>query len=212
MNAVLSKTRVDGVNDGINICLPGYLPDPLKTICLTTGAKMKPNASHIGWTQSGYNGIRTFLEANMTVVNTNASWLRPPVLVGPGNKGFLKFLPDSFTIDSGLGSLFSIKNYRGALVVLNPDVVNQVAYGLWKEGAFNFIITKPILEQINNIAGQSNLTTLADKLLKADAILTVLAPGQSNFIVKDQSDNIINHHEYRKRRSSKDRNNSFISS
>lgn len=191
MNAVLSKTRVDGINDGINICLPGYLPDPLRTICLTTGAKMKTSSTHTGWTHSGYNGIRSYLEANMTVTNSNASWPRPPALLGPGNKGFLKFLPSSFVIDNNLVSLFSSKGYKGALVVLNPDVVNQAAYGLWKEGAFNFIITKPVLEQINSVAGQSNLTTLADKLLKADAILTVIAPGQSNFVVKDQSNNTI---------------------
>ncbi|MFN3605201.1 MAG: Ig-like domain-containing protein, partial [Leptonema sp. (in: bacteria)] len=151
MNAVLSKTRVDGTNDGINICLPAYLPDPLKTICLTTGAKMKPTSTHIGWTHSGYNGIRSYLEANMTVINNNATWPRPPVLTGPGNKGFIKFLPTSFIPDSNLVSLYAAKNYRGALVILNPDVVNQAAYGLWKEGAFNFVITKPVLEQINNV-------------------------------------------------------------
>ncbi|MCX7809547.1 MAG: Ig-like domain-containing protein [Leptospiraceae bacterium] len=190
MNAVLSKTRVDGVNDGINICLPGYLPDPLKTICLTTGAKMKPSSSHIGWEVAGLKGIRSFLEANMTVVNSNTSWPRPPALVGPGNKGFIKFIP-SFTPDNNLVNLFN-QGYQGALVVLNADVVNQAAYGLWKEGAFNFKVDKPTLESINNVAGSSNLTALADKLLKADAILTVIAPGQSNFVVRDQSNNEIN--------------------
>jgi len=192
MNAVLSKTRVDGINDGINICLPGYLPNPLNTICLTTGAKMKQSSSHIGWEVSGVKGIRSYLEANMTVVNSNASWTRPPALVGPGNKAFIKFIPATFTPDNNLVNLFTgVGAYQGALVVLNADVVNQAAFGLWKEGAFNFIVDKPTLQSINNVAGQSNLTSLADKLLKADAILTVVAPGQSNFVVKDQSNNTI---------------------
>jgi hypothetical protein len=192
MNAVLSKTRVDGINDGINICLPGYLPNPLKTICLTTGAKMKQSSSNIGWEVSGVKGIRSYLESNMTVVNSNPSWTRPPALVGPGNKAFIKFIPATFTPDNNLVNLFTgVGAYQGALVVLNSDVVNQAAFGLWKEGAFNFIVDKPTLESINNVAGQSNLTSLADKLLKADAILTVVAPGQSNFVVKDQSNNTI---------------------
>jgi hypothetical protein len=190
MNAVLSKTRVDGINDGINICLPGYLPDPLKTICLTTGAKMKQSSTHIGFDVGGTKGIRSFLEANMTVTNSNASWPRPPALVGPGNKGFIKFIPSTFTPDPNLVNLFN-QGYQGALVVLNADVVNQAAFGLWKEGAFNFRVDKPTLEAINNVAGQSNLTALADKLLKADAILTVVAPGQSSFVVRDQSNNEI---------------------
>jgi len=192
MNAVLSKTRVDGINDGINICLPGYLPNPLKTICLTTGAKMKLSSSHIGWEVSGVKGIRTYLESNMTVVNSNPSWTRPPALVGPGNTAFIKFIPATFTPDNNLVNLFTgVGAYQGALVVLNADVVNQAAFGLWKEGAFNFIVDKPTLESINNVAGQSNLTSLADKLLNVDAILTVVAPGQSNFVVKDQSNNTI---------------------
>ncbi len=190
MNAVLSKTRVDGVNDGINICLPSYLPNPLKTICLTTAAKMKQTSSHIGWEAGSKKGIRSYLEANMTVVNNNTSWQRPPVLIGPGNTHFIKFMPATFTADNNLVNLFN-SGYEGALVVLNADVVNQAAYGLWKEGAFNFIVDKPTLEQINNVAGQSNLTALADKLLKADAILTVVAPGQSNFVVRDASNNEI---------------------
>ncbi len=191
MNAVLAKTRVDSTNDGINICLPGYLPDPLKTICLDTGAKMKPSSTHIGWSYSGVKGIRAFLETSMTVRNTNAGWPRPPALVGPGNTHFIKFMPSGWNPDANLVSLFYSKSYQGAMVVLNPDVVNQAAYGLWKEGAFNFNITKPVLDQINNIAGNSNYTVLADKLFKADAILTVIAPGQTLLQIKDQNGNLI---------------------
>ena len=72
------------------------------------------------------------------------------------------------------------------------DVINQVLYSLWKRGVFELSLNQDFADKVQAYRGSGDrLFQIFQILLKADSILKVLAPGQSEVFYGQNPSDVI---------------------
>ncbi|MCC5814702.1 MAG: choice-of-anchor D domain-containing protein [Leptospira sp.] len=206
LNALFSQLRIeagDTTPNGIGVNLPNYLPDPFNRTKLYIGANLRQNSTN----RTGADGLDLGADIGiLSCMNPNSSTdtclpstdptpgtlLRPELHTGSGfSDSFMlsggnndASLPRSqlanATVNANNGTGL-IANHPGVLLAVKLDVINQVLYNLWKKGTFELSLDQNFANQVRAYRGDSDrLFQIFQILLKADAILRVIAPGQTD--------------------------------
>ncbi len=173
LNAVLKQ-----VQSGISVNLPNYLPAPLNQVGLNLAATIR---NDMAARKSGAkSGLTASADIALTASN-GASNGRPETPHGV----------NSYISYKGAGGipqqLDQSTPSQGALLGLHNDVLSQAFHNLWKNGAFNLTIDHAFINTIKSLSGTTELIALTEELLTADAITTILAPGQTNLTAYDST-------------------------
>jgi hypothetical protein len=198
LNALFTQLRTepgDLTPNGIGVQLPDYLPPPFNRTKLYVGANLRFDNVH----RTGTDGIDLAADVGiLTCVNPNPATdtclpstpgisTLPALHTGGGfvDSFMLSGLPTprsqlaSGPVNGNSGS-GAISDYPGVLLAVKVDVINQVLYGLWKKGVFELSLDQSFADAVQAYRGSSDrLFQIFQILLKADAILKVIAPGQS---------------------------------
>ncbi len=95
-------------------------------------------------------------------------------------------------IDPSVSAPFAMSaSNPGFLLALHSDAVTQAAYHLWKNRAIDINVDSAFISTVNSYAGNDPLLKLTDSLLKASAIMSIIAPGQNNLKGIDNSNNML---------------------
>lgn len=173
------------VKSGVTIGLPDYLPAPLSDIDLTIQAQLSTNTqtrndgSNFGLEAAADASLLICIKDGMNRCPWQLGYSRSPLPPPPtGSNSFVLNKPTATLLPS-LQSRWA--SNPGLLLQIHTDTINQAFYWLWRSGGLNLTIDEAFIDSINNYSGGSSLLRLTKSLLKADPILTVLAPGQNNF-------------------------------
>lgn len=183
------------VKSGITVGLPGYLPDPLNKIRLTIQAQLtedagtKSDGTNFGLEGSAHASLKTCIPDGPGNLTGNCPWdvtysrsAVPPTPNAPDGDSFVVHKNPSVELPTAQTRW---NENPGVLLGIHEDTLNQAFYWLWRTGGLNLSINKDFIDSINQFTGGSTLLRLTNSLLKADPILTVIAPGQSNFSAVD---------------------------
>ncbi|MCB1157559.1 MAG: Ig-like domain-containing protein [Leptospiraceae bacterium] len=174
--------------EGYPIAMPTYLPEPFNTLSIRV--KGTPSA-----VTPGVDGTYKALEARINSVLT-AEISKPNQ---PKPAGFVGDTDSYITITgagiplNGVNGSAQIKSanlaHDGLLASINPNVVNQSLYHLWKAGAFHLTLDKTAISTLKEFVEQAGTDTallkLGEDLLKAGPLLTVFAPGRVDWNLYD---------------------------
>lgn len=176
------------IKNGITVGLPDYLPNPLNLLQLTIQAQLgtdtttKKSGSSFGLEGSASASLLTCIKDGSNRCPWDPGYSRPGLLPPTpnalGSNSFVVSKSEAVKLPSTM-SRWSAN--PGVLLSIHPDALNQAFYWLWRSGGLNLRINESFIDEVNNFAGSSTLLRLTKSLLKADPILTVIAPGQNNF-------------------------------
>lgn len=222
LNALFSQLRIeigDATPNGIGVNLPGYLPDPFNRTKLFVGANLRQNNTN----RTGNDGLD--LPADIGILacmnpDSSTDTCLPSTMPAPGslNRPALHTgtgFEDSFILDTsgnrhlnppksqlapglvnGSGGSDLIQHHPGVLLTVKMDVINQVLYNLWKKGIFELSLDQQFANQVKDYRGdQDRLFQIFQILLKADALLQVLAPGQTDVFYGPGANDKINRND-----------------
>ncbi|NBU96642.1 MAG: hypothetical protein EBS19_00290 [Spirochaetia bacterium] len=176
---------------GVDVSLPSYLPAGLANfglnakVQLSDDATVRVNGNNKGLISSIHLGITAkspianpHLHANTTLCANGCfiSTKDPNVpLVNPATSA--PFLESSAR--------------PGFLLSLHPDLVTQAAYHMWKNRVIDLNIDKTFIQSVNAYAGSDPLLKLTEQILKASAIMSILAPGKTSLQGLDSNGNLL---------------------
>ena len=176
---------------GVDVSLPSYLPAGLANfglnakVQLSNDATVRVSGNNKGLISSIHLGITAkspianpHLHANTTLCANGcfiSSKDQNVPLVNPATSA--PFLESSAR--------------PGFLLSLHPDVVTQAAYHMWKNRVIDLNIDKTFIQSVNAYAGSDPLLKLTEQILKASAIMSILAPGKTSLQGLDANGNLL---------------------
>jgi len=208
LNGLFSQLRLDALNNGIGVKLPEYLPPPFDRTKLFIGANLRQNSTN----RTGSDGLDLGADIGiLSCINPNTSVdTCLPTSVGISTLPALHSgtgFQDSFLLTSSTGLPKSqlsngtvngnngtglISSHPGVLLAVKMDVINQVLYSLWKRGVFELSLNQDFADKVQAYRGSGDrLFQIFQILLKADSILKVLAPGQSEVFYGQNPSDVI---------------------
>ncbi len=171
------------LDSGVVFNLPDYLPAPLNKVSLKLNASLEENTNlkreneNFGIEGSLRTSLLTCVKDQANRCPWEVGYSRASTSIAPyGSPSFI-VSKNSDTLPSNLSRS---SEYPGILMSIHPDLLNQALYHLWWNGGFQFDINESFVQQINQFAGNSTILRLTTSLLKADPIVTIFAPGQTN--------------------------------
>ncbi|WP_061248792.1 Ig-like domain-containing protein [Leptospira alstonii] len=167
LNSVVGALR----DEGVTIQLPSYLPDPLRNFPLTVRMKLGTESivKHDGVNKGLVSNLD--LSFNSNYVDSQGKGLRNQA----GKSGMIA------TRNQAIPSSYSFKQSSanpGFLLSLHSDTIAQAAFHLWQRRGLDIRMNRSFIETINGYSGGNSLFQLTTTLLKASAIVSILAPGR----------------------------------
>ncbi|MEM7181035.1 MAG: Ig-like domain-containing protein [Spirochaetota bacterium] len=182
LNAIVGNLKTEGVT----IALPSYLPAPLGNYPLN--AKIQLSTDAVLRNDGTNKGIVTSVHAGITAASAHAT---PRSHANASGFVYTKD-PSNALIDPTQSQLFQMSaSNPGFLLALHSDAVNQAAYHMWKNRVLDLELDEAFIDAINAFAGDDPLLKLSKSVLRASAIISILAPGQTTLEGIDSSGNIL---------------------
>ncbi|HMV76870.1 MAG TPA: hypothetical protein PK453_06690 [Leptospiraceae bacterium] len=190
LNAIVGNL----MNPGVDIKLPDYLPAPLANYPLNAKIQLSTDASVRS------DGTNKGIVASVHAAITSKNPLAPASQRGHANgtlcgaSGCMVYTknPAVPLINPSTSAPFAMSAANpGFLLALHSDAVTQAAYHLWKNRAIDINVDSAFISTVNSYAGSDPLLKLTDSLLRASAIMSIIAPGQSNLQGIDNSNNLL---------------------
>lgn len=189
LNSIVASLK----NPGVDIAFPAYLPLPLSgypinaKVQLSTDAAVRNDGTNKGIVASVHGAI------------TSKNPLAPASQRQHSNgtlcsNGCMVYTKDPSVplIDPSSSAPFSISAANpGFLLALHSDAFTQAAYHLWRNRAIDLTVDSAGITSINQNSGGDPLLQLTNSLLKASAILSIIAPGQNTLTGVDNSGSLL---------------------
>ncbi|HMV76479.1 MAG TPA: Ig-like domain-containing protein [Leptospiraceae bacterium] len=180
-------------NPGIDISLPSYLPAPLNSFGLN--AKVQLSSDAVMRVSGANKGIVASVHAALNAKNPLAAGSQRQHANGTlCSNGCFVYNKDPGTplIDVNNHAPFNQSaTVPGFQLALHSDSITQAAYHMWKNRAIDLNVDSAFIASINSYAGSDPLLKLTDSLLKASAIMSIIAPGQNTLSGIDGSNNLM---------------------
>ena len=170
LNAVVGNLKTEGVT----IALPDYLPAPLGGYPLNAKIQLSSDARvrHDGTNKAIVASVHTGITAATPNTNPRSHSAKPGFVYTKN--------PNEPLINPENSEPFKMSAANpGMMLALHSDAVNQAAYHMWKNRVLDLSIDENFIDAINSFAGDDPLLKLSKSILKASAIVSILAPGQN---------------------------------
>lgn len=176
---------------GVDVSLPSYLPAGLANFALNAkvqlsdDATVRVNGNNKGLISSIHLGITAKSPIANPHLHANTSLCANGCFVSTKD-------PNIQLVNPATSAPFLESSVRpGFLLSLHPDAVTQAAYHMWKNRVIDLNIDKTFIQSVNSYAGSDPLLKLTEQILKASAIMSILAPGKTSLQGLDANGNLL---------------------
>jgi hypothetical protein len=176
---------------GVDVSLPSYLPAGLANFSLNAKVQLSNDATV---RVSGNNkGLISSIHLGVTAKNPISNPHLHANTVLCANGCFISTKDQNTPlINPNSSAPFLESSIRpGFLLSLHSDTVTQAAYHMWKNRVIDLNIDKNFIQSVNAYAGTDPLLKLTEQILKASAIMSILAPGKTSLQGLDVSGNLL---------------------
>lgn len=176
---------------GVDISLPPYLPAGLANFALNAKVQLSDDA--LVRVNGANKGLVTSIHLGITAKNPIANPREHANTALCANGCFVSTKDPKFQlIPPGSSQPFLESSSKpGFLLSLHSDAVVQAAYHMWKNRVIDLNIDKAFIQSVNAYAGDDPLLKLTESILKASAILSILAPGKTSLIGLDSTGKLL---------------------